>query len=355
MPAPARIYAEERPPSRFKVASVVLFYMISALVMVFVNKAVLNSTPELPFTFLFIQLVIAVILLHLLAWVVPSGNSWKSKVAIPEITAETAYKLLPVVSIGIVALVFNTLCLRNVDASFFQIARGLLLPCTILITALHSRLTPRAPVLRAAALVTAGFFIGISPKSFFKSSDLPASGGVYALVYGTLSALMTAVHAVMVKGAVKVVDGSVLKLTYWTNFLSAAFLLPCIMLNGEFTIFMNKIYDASVERTTFLIGSLVTGFFGFLLGLAGLLSIKVTSPVSHMVSSAARSVLQTLLGVWLFGEVVTGRRAGSITVITLGALYYTAVQGSRAAPAPSANPTTTTVGSRMTTPEEDID
>ena len=48
---------------------------------------------------------------------------------------------------------------------------------------------------------------------------------VYALVYGTLSALMTAVHAVMVKGAVKIVDGSVLKLTYWTNFLSAAFLV----------------------------------------------------------------------------------------------------------------------------------
>jgi hypothetical protein len=88
----------------------------------------------------------------------------------------------------------------------------------------------------------------------------------------------------------------------------------------------NDIYERSVERSTFFIGSLVTGFFGFLLGLAGLLSIKVTSPVSHMVSSAARSVLQTVLGAWLFGEIVTGRRALSITVITLGALYYTWVQ-----------------------------
>jgi hypothetical protein len=35
----------------------------------------------------------------------------------------------------------------------------------------------------------------------------------------------------------------------------------------------------------FIWGSLVTGFFGFLLCVAGLLSIKVTSPVTHMFSS----------------------------------------------------------------------
>ena len=75
----------------------------------------------------------------------------------------------------------------------------------------------------------------------------------------------------------------------------------------------------------FVWGSLVTGFFGFLLCVAGLLSIKVTSPVTHMFSSvrpylsasrvidatnpvlsqAARSVIQTLLGVWLFQDVLT--------------------------------------------------
>jgi len=131
------------------------------------------------------------------------------------------------------------------------------------------------------------------------------------------------------------------------------FLLPCVLLNGEVYIFINKIvlasaasdagsneiYERSVERSTFFVGSLVTGCFGFLLGLAGLLSIKVTSPVSHMVSSAARSVLQTILGIWLFGEIVTRRRAFSICVITLGALYYTWIQSSSLpvlAPTPAA-------------------
>jgi GDP-fucose transporter C1 len=34
------------------------------------------------------------------------------------------------------------------------------------------------------------------------------------------------------------------------------------------------------------------------------LSIKVTSPVTHMFSAAVRSVLQTILGVQLFGDVI---------------------------------------------------
>lgn len=263
----------------------------------------------------FIQLIIAVILLHALAWLVPASSPLKPHVTLPEINAEMAYKLLPVVSVGVIALgkfsshsphfvqsyvprhpmslswailsfgshsrlpvqsetdaffynypiwtmgyqttqtVFNTLCLRNVDASFFQIARGLLLPCTIFTNALATRITPRSNTIRAAALVTAGFFLGISPSSFFKSSDIISSGEVIgsstpsasflegakymwkdvvqnmdnekalALVYGTLSALMTAIHAVLVKSAVKTLEGSVLRLNYWSNMLSGLFLV----------------------------------------------------------------------------------------------------------------------------------
>ena len=64
---------------QFEVAAVVSFYMVAALVMVFVNKAVLISTPGLPLFFLFIQLVIAVLLLHL------SALLWPNKVTLPNV------------------------------------------------------------------------------------------------------------------------------------------------------------------------------------------------------------------------------------------------------------------------------
>lgn len=53
---------------------------------------------------------------------------------------------------------------------------------------------------------------------------------VLALIYGSLSALMTAIHAVMIKDAVRKLDGSVLRLTYWSNLMSSVFLVSFLSL-----------------------------------------------------------------------------------------------------------------------------
>lgn len=78
------------------------------------NKAVLNSSPELPLLFLLNQLVIAVILLHISALISP-------KVEIPHLDLKTAKKMTPVTLVNVIGLVFNILCLRGVEASFFQV------------------------------------------------------------------------------------------------------------------------------------------------------------------------------------------------------------------------------------------
>jgi solute carrier family 35 (GDP-fucose transporter), member C1 len=75
---------------------------------------VLNSSPDLPLIFLFVQLILAVILLHV-------ANLSSSRIEIPNWDLYTAKKLFPVVSINIIGLVFNTLCLREVEATFFQV------------------------------------------------------------------------------------------------------------------------------------------------------------------------------------------------------------------------------------------
>jgi GDP-fucose transporter C1 len=138
--------------------------------------------------------------------------------------------------------------------------------------------------LAAAFIVTAGFLLGLSPSSYFNSRSVSPPTAV-ALFYGSFSALMTAIHAVLVKSAHDIVGtNSVIKLAYWSNLLSALFLIPCILLNGEIgSIWSEKGRDWSF----FILGSAVTGLFGFFLCMAGLLSIKVTSPITHMFSSAS--------------------------------------------------------------------
>jgi GDP-fucose transporter C1 len=303
-------------PSRLRVAAVVSFYMFAALVMVFVNKTVLNSTPDTPLLFLFIQLVIAVIFLHV-------SSLFSSRVEIPHWDATTARKLLPVVSINIIGLVFNTLCLREVEASFFQIARGLVLPLTIAVTSVTTHSHPAARVIIAAGIVSIGFFIGVAPTNNVPVASIPSP---ISLFYGVFSSLAIAIHTVLIKSSLPYCNNSTIQLAYWTNAGSAILVAPFVLLLGEPARMLELSASTEWNMRVFIWGSLVTGFFGFLLCVAGLLSIKVTSPVTHMFSSAARSVIQTLLGVWLFQDILTVNRVLSIMTILSGTMYYTWVK-----------------------------
>jgi solute carrier family 35 (GDP-fucose transporter), member C1 len=90
------------------------------------------------------------------------------------------------------------------------------------------------------------------------------------------------------------------------------------------------------------------------MSIASLLSIKVTSPITHMVSSAVRGVAGSLLAIWLFHDIVTryfsrvkiicspyrklysptfSGRAVSIAVILSGSIYYTWVKHQESLPA----------------------
>ncbi|KAG6334540.1 hypothetical protein ID866_4556 [Astraeus odoratus] len=360
-------------PSRFcdaytlKVAGVVSFYMTSALVVdglrvralrssssaVFKltcslglsNKAVLNNAPDIPLVFLFLQLVIAVVLLH-------ASAAITSRVEIPKLDVDTAKKLFPVVSVNVIGLVFNTLCLRDVEASFFQIARGLVLPLTILVSSFHTRSTPSPRVIIAATIVTFGFLVGVAPSSKLPTSATPSA---MSLFYGFLSSLFIAFHAVLIKSSLPYCNNSTIHLAYWTNLGSAVLLVPFIPLNGELSVLEDLAHTPSWDSNVFLWGSLVTGIFGFLLCMAGLLSIKVTSPVTHMFSSATRTVIQTMLGVWLFHDILTVNRAVSILLILVGTMYYTWVKSTETAPPPKRQHDVEALGCGPETASKDAD
>nr|GAT58997.1 predicted protein [Mycena chlorophos] len=315
--------------TQLQVFGVVAFYMSAALVMVFVNKAVLTSDPDLPLVFLLLQLLIAVALLHLSALVSKS-------VEIPRITLDATKKLFPVVFVNITGLAFNILCLRGVEASFFQIARGLVLPLTILVSWLHTPTNPvSVQIIAASAVVTCGFFLGVAPSAAVPLSSTPS---FVSLFYGVLSSLFIAVHAVLIKTSLPYCSNSTIQLAWWTNAGSAVLLLPVVLFAGEFSVLQNKLYDGQWNATVFLYGSLITGIFGFLLCIAGLLSIRVTSPITHMFSSAARSVLQTLIGVAYFGDLINTNRAASILVILGGTMLYTWIKAAEAKKPPQPAP-----------------
>jgi hypothetical protein len=54
-------------------------------------------------------------------------------------------------------------------------------------------------------------------------------------------------------------------------------LVPFILLNGELDALRARLLSPDQQWATFVVGSAVTGVFGFLLGIANILSIKVSS------------------------------------------------------------------------------
>lgn len=76
----------------------------------------MNSSPNLPMLMLWIQFILAVICLHVSALFTP-------KIELPKamLTMSQLKQLAPILIVNVVGLTFNTLCLRGVDASFFQV------------------------------------------------------------------------------------------------------------------------------------------------------------------------------------------------------------------------------------------
>ena len=176
----------------------------------------------------------------------------------------------------------------------------MVLPLTIFVSSLHTHSLPSVRVLAAAAIVTLGFLLGVAPignGSTFSSLNIarPSSSASAAsinpsfisLVYGFLSSLFIALHSVLIKSSLPHCNNSTIQLAYWTNLGSAVIVLPGVFFHGEFSRVTSLMSVAEWDGRLFFWGCIITGVFGFLLCVAGLLSIKVTSPITHMFSSVS--------------------------------------------------------------------
>ncbi|KAH7882902.1 hypothetical protein F5I97DRAFT_1938821 [Phlebopus sp. FC_14] len=303
--------------SRLLVTGTVLFYLVAAL-----------ATTSAPLFFLFSQLVIAVVLFL--------ASHAAGIIQVPlYIDMQLIKGLAPMVGLNVVGLSFSNYTLKYVDASFYQVARGLVLPFTVATSYVFLQSRPSLRILLSCSVVTLGFFVGV----FLDAISISLLG----VGFGVASSAITAVHSVVIKKSLDVVKGSAMNLSWYTNLLSSALIIPFIVLAGEVPAIMDLFFGQEEialaagelsQLSTFMWGSLITASFH----VASLLSIKVTSPITHMISSAVRGVAASLLGMWLFGDIISRQvfgRASSIAIILGGSIYYTWVKHVESQPAKS--------------------
>ena len=152
---------------------------------------------------------------------------------------------------------FSNYTLKYVDASFYQVARGMVLPFTVGTSffILHSR--PSLRILAACGVVTIGFFVGV----FLDGTEVSSLG----IFFGVVSSMITAVHSVVIKKSLDVVHGSALHLSWYTNLLSCFVLAPILVLAGELPGVMTLLFGPDLSAPgqmstlmTFFWGSVIT-------------------------------------------------------------------------------------------------
>lgn len=293
-------------PTFHKIIAVIAFYIITSITMIMVNKTVLNQA-GLPMTFLWGQLVTAVILLQV-------AQQFRL-LTLPPVNWEAAKQLRYLISLNVVGLALNTLCLQHIDAALYQVARSLILPITALISAKLSGNIVSRRVAIACTIITIGFLIGVGGEHKVQVSTI-------GVVFGVLSSAATAVHSFAIKHSfTQVSHNGAFDMVYYNNLFSSVLLLPMVLL--EYPLLHSFVVNRSTgDSISFLIGTLIAGASGVLINLAGFLQIKVTSPLTHTVSSAARGVLQTIACRIFLHELVTGVRCVGIGVTLIGSALY---------------------------------
>jgi len=153
---------------------------------------------------------------------------------------------------------FSNYTLKYVDASFYQVARGLVLPFTVAVSFVVLQTRPSLRILIACSVVTMGFFVGV----FLDAIPMSFVG----IFFGVASSVITALHSVVIKQSLNVVDGSALLLSWYTNFLSSFIFLPLSLLAGEGPSVISLLFGAEdlpagknmSAFQTYMWGSLIT-------------------------------------------------------------------------------------------------
>ncbi|KAL7931474.1 hypothetical protein V8C35DRAFT_309608 [Trichoderma chlorosporum] len=305
---------ETHPPSRRRVAFVVLFHSTCAILSTILSKSALNGV-DAPVTLLAFQTTVQVLLLttigYFTKWITLSRpvSAWIA--------------LLPLTAARLVGILAKTYCLASVNASVYQIARGLLLPFTLMLSLLVLRPRPYYPPLSlgGCAMVMAGFGAGMASDY---SQMLTSGKGV---LLGVISSFTTAVESVVVKRFLGKSSEGMWQMVWMSNVMAVAFYMPLLVLSGEMgttaaLLSSTATAEVSASARQFLGTAVLTGVAGFLLTIATFMQIEVTSPTTHMIVTAARGVAQSAIAVVTLGEPITANRAGSMALILSGSALY---------------------------------
>mmetsp|Transcript_103867 Transcript_103867/g.126941 ORF Transcript_103867/g.126941 Transcript_103867/m.126941 type:complete len:322 (+) Transcript_103867:117-1082(+) len=270
----------------------VIFYWVTSLSLVFLNKIVMVGDfthMDAPLFMSWTQFVITVLCCYIIG---ETGKYIKIFSFFPpfEYKLNIAKKVMPLTFVFLGMIVFNNLCLKYVEVSFYQVARSLTIVFNIVFSFLFLGRKQSLWVIVVCGVICFGYYLGCEGEIHFS---------IQGVIFGVLSSAFVALYAIFVKRTLPAIDDNSEKLMIYNN-INAIILLPIFII-----LFTSEPIEINMSSFVFYTQTfwgitLVAGIFGFLINFASYIQIKYTSPLGHNVSGTAKGAFQTIVALYVF-------------------------------------------------------
>lgn len=302
----------ETSSSPVQIFQAVAGYWVISISMVFINKTLLSGENKIdaPFFITWYQCVCTVIACYALGEV--------SAVPVPrfEIKRDILKQIVPLSCVFTAMIVFNNLCLKYVEVSFYQVARSLTIVFNIIFDFVILGQSTSMNAFLCCAMVVSGFLVG-------NNQELRWS--LQGVVFGVASSFFVAMNAIYMKKKFPLVENNAWKLTLYNNANASVIFLPLIILSGEPA---KILASPNVYRFVFWVMMSTAGLFGVLISFAAASQVKHTSPLTHNVSATAKAAAQTMIALAVYKNPINMGGKASVGMVLLGSLFYTLVRRS---------------------------
>jgi len=204
-----------------------------------------------------------------------------------------------------------------VEVSYYNVARSLTIVFNVVLSFGILGKTTSARVLACLAIVVAGFFIGAGGEMRF--SMIGTIFGVTSSLFVSLNSIYTKETLGAVKPYVEAGRDKMWLLTGVNNVIASVLFVPIILVVEA---------DAIVEGSGVMFSSvfwacmLASGVLGFLIGVAVVLQISVTSPLTHNISGTAKAAVQTVGALFIWQNPTNVQNMSGVAMVLLGSVAY---------------------------------
>lgn len=280
--------------------------------MVFANKTLLGSQDRssAPFFVTWSQCAVTVLFCYL------AGKLRLANVPPFEIRPDILKQMLSLSIIFTSMIVFNNLCLKYVEVSFYQVARSLTIVFNVIFDYVILGQTTSFKAMVCCAFVVSGFALGNVEEMRWS---------FVGVVFGVASSFFVAMNSIFVKKKFALVENNPWKITLYNN-LNASFLfLPLILFSGE----LNYLVSSPDLRNPSYWGLLMlSGLLGVSISFATAAQIKYTSPLTHNVSATAKAAAQTVIALMVYRNPISALGFLAVLLVLSASLAYTLVRRS---------------------------